>query len=62
MATHVDLLPWADVKKEMCEEKGLDPEVADRIGEFVKLKGEWTAVWSKMEGMLIAKGLRGRWS
>ena len=36
----LDKLPWADVKKEMTEEKGLDPAVADRIGEYVKLKGE----------------------
>lgn len=33
-------MPWADVRKEMTEEKGLDGEVADRIGEYVKLKGE----------------------
>lgn len=33
-------MAWADVKKEMTEEKGLDGEVADRIGEYVKLKGE----------------------
>ncbi|GAA6004769.1 histidine--tRNA ligase [Rhodotorula paludigena] len=35
----LDKLPWADVRKEMTEEKGLDGEVADRIGEYVKLKG-----------------------
>ncbi|CAE6529075.1 unnamed protein product [Rhizoctonia solani] len=35
----LDKLPWADVKKEMVEEKGLSEEVADRIGEYVKLKG-----------------------
>ncbi|RCH80705.1 Cytoplasmic and mitochondrial histidine tRNA synthetase [Rhizopus azygosporus] len=35
----LDKLPWADVKKEMVEEKGLAPECADRIGEYVKLKG-----------------------
>ncbi|KAJ3819810.1 histidine-tRNA ligase [Lentinula raphanica] len=35
----LDKLPWADVKKEMTEEKGLDPSVADRIGEYVKHKG-----------------------
>lgn len=33
-------MAWVDVKKEMTNEKGLDPEVADRIGEYVKLKGE----------------------
>lgn len=35
----LDKLPWEDVKKEMCEEKGLDAAVADKIGEYVKLKG-----------------------
>jgi histidyl-tRNA synthetase len=28
------------VKKEMTDEKGLAPEVADKIGEYVKHKGE----------------------
>ncbi|KAI1292290.1 Histidine--tRNA ligase, mitochondrial [Halotydeus destructor] len=35
----LDKSPWEEVKKEMCEEKGLDSAVADRIGEFVKLNG-----------------------
>jgi histidyl-tRNA synthetase len=35
----LDKAPWAEVKKEMVEEKGLDPVVADKIGEYVKLKG-----------------------
>src|SRR5258706_7494672 len=35
----LDKLPWADVRKEMTEEKGLDGAVADKIGEYVKLKG-----------------------
>jgi histidyl-tRNA synthetase len=36
----LDKLPWADVRKEMTEEKGLDGDVADRIGEWVILKGK----------------------
>ena len=32
-------LPWSDVKTEMVEEKGLDSSAADKIGEYVKLKG-----------------------
>jgi histidyl-tRNA synthetase len=36
----LDKLPWAEVRKEMTEEKGLDPEVADKIGEYVVLKGQ----------------------
>ncbi|EKM61856.1 uncharacterized protein PHACADRAFT_248747 [Phanerochaete carnosa HHB-10118-sp] len=35
----LDKMAWADVKKEMTEEKGLDPAVADKIGEYVKHKG-----------------------
>ncbi|GAN10930.1 histidyl-tRNA synthetase [Mucor ambiguus] len=35
----LDKLPWADVKKEMVEEKGLAVEAADKIGEYVKHKG-----------------------
>ncbi|KAK1968923.1 histidyl-tRNA synthetase [Colletotrichum sublineola] len=36
----LDKLPWADVRKEMTEEKGLDEEVADKIGEWVVQKGK----------------------
>eukprot|EP00842_Homolaphlyctis_polyrhiza_P004958 jgi/Hompol1/5463/HPOL_004457-RA len=35
----LDKAPWDVVRKEMIEEKGLDPAVADRIGEYVKYKG-----------------------
>lgn len=36
----LDKLPWEEVRKEMTEEKGLAPEVADKIGEYVVLKGQ----------------------
>lgn len=32
-------MDWEGVKKEMVNDKGLDPAVADRIGAYVKLKG-----------------------
>jgi histidyl-tRNA synthetase len=35
----LDKSPWDVVRKEMTEEKGLDSEVADRIGEYVVQKG-----------------------
>lgn len=35
----LDKVPWEEVRKEMIEEKGLDSEVADKIGEYVVLKG-----------------------
>ncbi|KPM40671.1 Histidine--tRNA ligase, mitochondrial [Neonectria ditissima] len=36
----LDKLPWAEVRKEMVSEKGLDEDVADRIGKWVVLKGK----------------------
>ncbi|KAI5927682.1 histidyl-tRNA synthetase, class IIa [Camillea tinctor] len=35
----LDKLPWEEVRKEMTEEKGLDGEIADKIGRWVVLKG-----------------------
>ncbi|EAS35267.3 histidyl-tRNA synthetase [Coccidioides immitis RS] len=35
----LDKLPWADVRKEMVDEKGLDPAVADKIETYVVRKG-----------------------
>ncbi|CAK1363261.1 unnamed protein product [Cercospora beticola] len=31
----LDKSPWEEVRREMTEEKGLDPAIADRIGEYV---------------------------
>jgi histidyl-tRNA synthetase len=46
----LDKEPWSEVKREMTEEKGLPEDVADRIGEFVVLKGEpWEMYNSLME-------------
>lgn len=36
----LDKEPWSEVKREMVEDKGLKPEVADKIGVFVVQKGE----------------------
>jgi len=33
-------MSWEDVRKEMVVDKGLDGDVADKIGEYVKLKGK----------------------
>ncbi|KAJ6262703.1 hypothetical protein Dda_1259 [Drechslerella dactyloides] len=35
----LDKSPWEEVRKEMTEQKGLDPDVADKIGAFVLKKG-----------------------
>lgn len=34
-------MAWEDVKNEMVGEKGLAPEIADHIGEYVRLHGEY---------------------
>ncbi|CAA17892.2 mitochondrial and cytoplasmic histidine-tRNA ligase Hrs1 [Schizosaccharomyces pombe] len=36
----LDKLPWEDVRREMVVEKGLKEEVADKIKEYVLLKGD----------------------
>ncbi|XP_076065865.1 histidine--tRNA ligase isoform X2 [Oratosquilla oratoria] len=36
----LDKSPWEEVRKEMTEQKGLDEDIADRIGEYVKLSGK----------------------
>ena len=41
-------MSWEDVKLEMVNEKGLDPEVADRIGNFVLHKGEPNTLLNKL--------------
>ncbi|KAK5071777.1 Cytoplasmic and mitochondrial histidine tRNA synthetase [Lithohypha guttulata] len=35
----LDKSPWSEVRKEMVETKGLDPDVADRIEKYVTMKG-----------------------
>jgi histidyl-tRNA synthetase len=35
----LDKLAWDEVKLEMVNEKKLAPEIADKVGEYVKLKG-----------------------
>nr|XP_010296021.1 PREDICTED: histidine--tRNA ligase, cytoplasmic [Balearica regulorum gibbericeps] len=35
----LDKIPWEEVRSEMVGEKGLSPEAADRIGEYVQLHG-----------------------
>ncbi|XP_073996666.1 histidine--tRNA ligase isoform X2 [Rhodnius prolixus] len=35
----LDKLPWEDVKNEMMSEKGLDEEVAEKIGSYVRQSG-----------------------
>ena len=59
----LDKEPWSEVRREMVEDKGLAPDVADKIGVFVVQKGEpWVmlksltanAVFGKHKGALDA--------
>ncbi|GLV37264.1 Histidyl-tRNA synthetase [Carabus blaptoides fortunei] len=51
----LDKSPWIEVRTEMVEEKGLSEEVADRIGEFVRLSGSTELV----EQLLTDTSLKG---
>jgi len=44
----LDKTPWAEVRKEMIEAKGLAPEVADKIWSFVSLNGAPREMMAKM--------------
>lgn len=46
----LDKEPWEEVKREMVDDKGLKPEVADKIGTFVLEKGDpWILYKQLME-------------
>lgn len=36
----LDKMSWDEVKKEMCDEKGLDEKIADKIGHYVSKSGD----------------------
>lgn len=38
----LDKLSWVEVRDEMTKEKGLEGDVADKIGEYVRLKGTFS--------------------
>ncbi len=46
--------PWDEVRKEMVEEKHLDPAAADRIGEFVRMSGGLELVEKLIAGDLVS--------
>ncbi|CAH8849105.1 unnamed protein product [Trichobilharzia szidati] len=35
----LDKVPWEDVKRELCEDKGISVQTADKIGSYVQLSG-----------------------
>lgn len=48
----LDKSPWVDVRKEMVEEKNLSEEAADRIGNYVRMKGKGELVDQLIESDL----------
>jgi len=48
----LDKSPWEEVRKEMVDEKGLDPAAADRIGEYVRMSGGLDLVEKLLESDL----------
>jgi len=48
----LDKSPWQEVRKEMVEEKGLDEESADKIGEFVRMNGGEDLIEELLKGKL----------
>ncbi|XP_035756640.1 histidine--tRNA ligase, cytoplasmic [Egretta garzetta] len=51
----LDKMPWEEVRSEMVGEKGLSPEAADHIGEYVQLRGEHRR-YDGLVGMFDPKG------
>ncbi|TRY73984.1 hypothetical protein TCAL_10585 [Tigriopus californicus] len=50
----LDKSPWEEVKREMIEEKNLDPVAADAIGEFVRMNGGMELV-DKLESTSLSE-------
>lgn len=46
----LDKLPWEEVKKEMVVDKNQPEEVADKIGQYVRIKGTFKEVLDKLAG------------
>lgn len=45
----LDKSPWTEVRREMTEDKGLDGAIADRIGEYVGLKGKGWEILERLQ-------------
>eukprot|EP00299_Pterocystis_sp_00344_P015831 c7922_g1_i1.p1 GENE.c7922_g1_i1~~c7922_g1_i1.p1 ORF type:complete len:790 (+),score=239.34 c7922_g1_i1:42-2372(+) len=52
----LDKETWETVRKEMVETKGLDEASADKIGEFVKIKGDPWQVLEKLRNEKLCEG------
>ncbi|XP_077983585.1 histidine--tRNA ligase, cytoplasmic-like isoform X2 [Glandiceps talaboti] len=51
----LDKTPWDDVRTEMVDAKGLDPSVADKIGQYVKKRGGAALVEELLKDQDFAK-------
>lgn len=47
--------PWEEVRTEMISEKGVTPEAADRIGEYVRLNGSTELVDTLLQDEKLSK-------
>ncbi|XP_038627348.1 histidine--tRNA ligase, cytoplasmic [Tachyglossus aculeatus] len=56
----LDKMSWEDVKGEMVGEKDLAPEVADRIGEYVRLHGGVSLVEQLLQDPQLAQNKQAR--
>ena len=46
---------WEDVRQEMIEEKGLDPVAADKIGNYVQMRGGPELIEQLLQDSLLPK-------
>ncbi|CAK1551908.1 unnamed protein product [Leptosia nina] len=51
----LDKLPWEEVRTEMINEKGVTPEAADKIGEYVRLNGSTELADKLLEDARLSK-------
>ncbi|OWR50578.1 Histidyl-tRNA synthetase cytoplasmic [Danaus plexippus plexippus] len=51
----LDKSPWEEVRTEMISEKGVTPEAADRIGEYVRLNGSTELVDTLLQDEKLSK-------
>uniref|UniRef100_A0A8C3LDX7 histidine--tRNA ligase n=1 Tax=Chrysolophus pictus TaxID=9089 RepID=A0A8C3LDX7_CHRPC len=51
----LDKMPWKEVRSEMVGEKGLSPEAADRIGEYVQLHGGMDLIGQLLQGPKLSQ-------
>ncbi|KAL4714493.1 hypothetical protein ACJJTC_017788 [Scirpophaga incertulas] len=51
----LDKTPWEEVRKEMINEKGILPDAADRIGEYVRLNGGTELVETLLKDEKLSK-------